>query len=207
MHHQPPGNCNYAGMFIIWDRMFGTFQPEVVRKDLFGLAKQPMTFNAAKLNVNHFTTMANIGARDPPHSKRRTWWYRCTSRRVPARWTFRLSALFEKLPPLKRDVRHEGPKRKKWNGARRMGAVASLLVVVLAVCALYGTVEVLLHAKTLHMADGVAACVAAALLMSFIGQICDQHPGWAELASVLGVGSAVALVYIVRQRPVAAFFE
>ena len=59
MHHQPPGNCNYAGMFIIWDRMFGTFQPEVVRKDLFGLAKQPMTFNAAKLNVNHFTTMAN----------------------------------------------------------------------------------------------------------------------------------------------------
>mmetsp|Transcript_34937 Transcript_34937/g.93463 ORF Transcript_34937/g.93463 Transcript_34937/m.93463 type:complete len:98 (-) Transcript_34937:934-1227(-) len=33
MHHRPPGNCNYAGMLIIWDRMFGTkgflvlFQP------------------------------------------------------------------------------------------------------------------------------------------------------------------------------------
>ncbi len=28
MHHRPPGNCNYAGVLIIWDRMFGTFYNE-----------------------------------------------------------------------------------------------------------------------------------------------------------------------------------
>lgn len=28
MHHHPPGNCNYGGVFIIWDRIFGTFQSE-----------------------------------------------------------------------------------------------------------------------------------------------------------------------------------
>ena len=35
MHHRPPGNCNYAGVFIIWDRIFGTYQAEVVRKEVF----------------------------------------------------------------------------------------------------------------------------------------------------------------------------
>ena len=25
MHHRPPGNCNYAGALIIWDRMFDTY--------------------------------------------------------------------------------------------------------------------------------------------------------------------------------------
>ncbi|RYH29427.1 fatty acid hydroxylase family protein [archaeon] len=28
MHHRPPGNCNYAGVLIVWDRLFGTFEPE-----------------------------------------------------------------------------------------------------------------------------------------------------------------------------------
>mmetsp|Transcript_7903 Transcript_7903/g.13347 ORF Transcript_7903/g.13347 Transcript_7903/m.13347 type:complete len:574 (+) Transcript_7903:35-1756(+) len=28
MHHRPPGNCNYAGVFIVWDRLFGTFLSE-----------------------------------------------------------------------------------------------------------------------------------------------------------------------------------
>ncbi len=41
MHHRPPGNCNYAGMFILWDRMFGTYEVELERKDYYGLAKQP----------------------------------------------------------------------------------------------------------------------------------------------------------------------
>lgn len=28
MHHRPPGNCNYAGVLIVWDRLFGTFEAE-----------------------------------------------------------------------------------------------------------------------------------------------------------------------------------
>lgn len=28
VHHRPPGNCNYAGFLIVWDRLFGTFTPE-----------------------------------------------------------------------------------------------------------------------------------------------------------------------------------
>eukprot|EP00662_Eupelagonemidae_sp_cell21_P003768 gene3768-65181_t len=29
MHHRPPGNCNYAGVLIVWDRMFGTYSEEM----------------------------------------------------------------------------------------------------------------------------------------------------------------------------------
>ena len=32
MHHRPPGNCNYGGLLIVWDRVFGTYQAETVRK-------------------------------------------------------------------------------------------------------------------------------------------------------------------------------
>ena len=60
MHHRPPGNRNYGGLLVIWDRMFGTYQPELVRKDHFGLAKQPQTFDPIKLNTQHFSTMANV---------------------------------------------------------------------------------------------------------------------------------------------------
>ena len=51
MHHRPPGNCNYAGVLIIWDRIFGTYKAEDARKDLYGLARQPNPFNLLTLNV------------------------------------------------------------------------------------------------------------------------------------------------------------
>jgi hypothetical protein len=35
----PPGNCNYAGVLIIWDRIFGTFVAEDAQRDLYGLAQ------------------------------------------------------------------------------------------------------------------------------------------------------------------------
>ena len=33
VHHRPGGECNYAGVLIIWDRLFGTFVPENERRD------------------------------------------------------------------------------------------------------------------------------------------------------------------------------
>mmetsp|Transcript_34940 Transcript_34940/g.93472 ORF Transcript_34940/g.93472 Transcript_34940/m.93472 type:complete len:352 (-) Transcript_34940:11-1066(-) len=61
MHHRPPGNCNYAGMLIIWDRMFGTYVPEVVRQDVYGLHPQPNTFDPVKLNAAHLVEMSQLG--------------------------------------------------------------------------------------------------------------------------------------------------
>jgi len=39
---------NYAGVFIIWDRLFGTFEPEV-EKPIYGLIKNVKTFNPIKI--------------------------------------------------------------------------------------------------------------------------------------------------------------
>ncbi len=44
---------NYAGIFIIWDRLLGTFEPEEERVK-FGLTKDMPDFNPLRIAVNHF---------------------------------------------------------------------------------------------------------------------------------------------------------
>lgn len=58
-HHIYPGNCNYAGVLIIWDRLFGTFEQEPDRKGVegvpfdpnYGTAQQMSTFNGVEMNL------------------------------------------------------------------------------------------------------------------------------------------------------------
>ncbi|MFE3025943.1 sterol desaturase family protein [Nocardia tengchongensis] len=47
---------NYAGILIIWDRMFGTFQPELHRPT-YGLTKPVGTYNLLTLQYGEFATM------------------------------------------------------------------------------------------------------------------------------------------------------
>eukprot|EP00438_Fugacium_kawagutii_P024048 Skav212911 [mRNA] locus=scaffold374:190661:191473:- [translate_table: standard] len=58
MHHRPPGNCNYAGVLIVWDRLFGTYSVETERLDHYGLAQPSRTFNVLELNMQHWRKMA-----------------------------------------------------------------------------------------------------------------------------------------------------
>ncbi|MEU6583585.1 sterol desaturase family protein [Nocardia sp. NPDC046763] len=44
---------NYAGILIIWDRMFGTFQPEIHRPT-YGLTKPVGTYNLLKLQYREY---------------------------------------------------------------------------------------------------------------------------------------------------------
>jgi sterol desaturase/sphingolipid hydroxylase (fatty acid hydroxylase superfamily) len=48
---------NYAGMLIIWDRMFGTFQPEI-RRPTYGLTVPVETYNPIKLEYGAFARIA-----------------------------------------------------------------------------------------------------------------------------------------------------
>jgi sterol desaturase/sphingolipid hydroxylase (fatty acid hydroxylase superfamily) len=48
---------NYAGMFIIWDRMFGTFEPEGERV-VYGLTKNIHTFNPVTIAFHEWVDMA-----------------------------------------------------------------------------------------------------------------------------------------------------
>ena len=61
VHHGSNRYClnkNYAGVLIIWDRMFGTFEWE--REDekiVYGLVDQPQFFNPAKHQVSSYVAI------------------------------------------------------------------------------------------------------------------------------------------------------
>ena len=48
---------NHAGVFIIWDRMFGTFQEEE-EKPTYGITKQTASWNPVWVNLQHYVEMA-----------------------------------------------------------------------------------------------------------------------------------------------------
>ncbi|KAM3724530.1 Alkylglycerol monooxygenase [Dirofilaria immitis] len=56
VHHGRNPYCidrNYGAVFIIWDKMFGTFEPErQLEKPVFGIIKQEMTFNQIYLQFH-----------------------------------------------------------------------------------------------------------------------------------------------------------
>ncbi|PQJ74542.1 sterol desaturase family protein [Polaribacter gangjinensis] len=47
---------NHAGIFIIWDRMFGTFEPEI-EKPVYGLVKNIHTYNPVKVAFKEWIQM------------------------------------------------------------------------------------------------------------------------------------------------------
>jgi sterol desaturase/sphingolipid hydroxylase (fatty acid hydroxylase superfamily) len=49
---------NYAGILIIWDRMFGSFQPELYRPH-YGLTKPVNTFNIWKLQTREYVAIVH----------------------------------------------------------------------------------------------------------------------------------------------------
>lgn len=76
-HHRPPGNCNYGGVLILWDRLFGTFIAESslgqensintekdVKTDfkrgiIYGLSKPLVSYDPVKANIQHLINLSN----------------------------------------------------------------------------------------------------------------------------------------------------
>ena len=48
---------NYGGILIVWDKLFGTFEPEV-RRIRYGLTKNIRTFNPARIGYHEFVDIA-----------------------------------------------------------------------------------------------------------------------------------------------------
>lgn len=51
-------DCNYAGILIVWDRLFGTFVPETHRPT-YGLTHQVDTYNLLKLQYGEYARIAH----------------------------------------------------------------------------------------------------------------------------------------------------
>ena len=67
---------NHAGSLIIWDKMFGTFQPEE-EKPTYGITKPINSWNAVFANVSHYVEMGK------------------DLKRIPS-WTDKIKYLFKK---------------------------------------------------------------------------------------------------------------
>ena len=51
---------NYAGIFIVWDKMFGTFQPELDDEDIrYGVVKNLGTYNPLRIAFHEWISIAN----------------------------------------------------------------------------------------------------------------------------------------------------
>lgn len=52
-------DCNHAGVFIIWDRIFGTFSEELIEKDqpVYGLTVNIETHNPIKVATHEYTAI------------------------------------------------------------------------------------------------------------------------------------------------------
>jgi len=60
---------NYAGILIIWDRMFGTFQPELDAEPCrYGLVKNMATFNLLRVAFHEWAGIAQDVVRHPRHA-------------------------------------------------------------------------------------------------------------------------------------------
>lgn len=58
---------NYAGILIVWDRLFGTFEPERERV-VYGLTSNIATHNPARVAFHEFAAIARDVVRDPRHT-------------------------------------------------------------------------------------------------------------------------------------------
>ncbi|MBV7255936.1 sterol desaturase family protein [Pacificimonas sp. WHA3] len=100
VHHATNPQCldrNYAGMFIIWDRLFGTFTPEPQDERLsYGIVKNLDTFNPLRVATHEWAGVAADVWHAPDWRSR--WYYltappgwshdgsRETSDSIRARW-------------------------------------------------------------------------------------------------------------------------
>lgn len=60
---------NYAGILIVWDRLFGTFQPELDEEPCrYGIVKNLGTFNIVRVAFHEWMAMLQDVARQPRHA-------------------------------------------------------------------------------------------------------------------------------------------
>lgn len=90
---------NYAGILIIWDRLFGTFQPELDEEPCrYGLVKNLATFNILRVAFHEWMAIATDLVREPRHAL--GWLFgppgwspdgsRQTSREIKQAWASRI---------------------------------------------------------------------------------------------------------------------
>jgi alkylglycerol monooxygenase len=144
---------NYAGIFIIWDRLFGTFEPEA-QEPVYGLVKPLGSFNPLWANLHRWVEIVGMARRTHRlGDKLRTWV-------APPEWRPADLGGAVVVPEPNRD----GPTLVAAPNRARDRWVAASFVVVLA------AVSWFIHAAGAHTAPlALVAAAGAAILAAVVG--------------------------------------
>lgn len=166
---------NFAGMLIIWDRMFGTFEPEVA-PPVYGLTKPLRSWNPLWANVHVFGEIA------AKLRAARTWGERWRAVLGHPGWV--PSALGNRIVPSPVSPESFHKYDPEVPGDLRRYAVAQFLAVLLA------SVAVLNAAASLPPATLLAATFYVLLSLGNIGGILEARAwsGPSEIARLLILG-------------------
>jgi sterol desaturase/sphingolipid hydroxylase (fatty acid hydroxylase superfamily) len=181
MHHRPPGDCNYGGVFIIWDRMFGSYMCENITgsKDYYGLSGPTATFDTVELNVQHVRRMKLIPG---------TWWKRITTKRRNTDWTCRPWRLVEPLPPPPKE--QHGEVRVKYQGAR-LGLGAQVLSFTILLAGVVRLVHLLAVNSLSDLNKGLGVLFVVSSL-SLLGRFLDTGSWLLASAATAAAGVGIA---------------
>jgi sterol desaturase/sphingolipid hydroxylase (fatty acid hydroxylase superfamily) len=174
MHHRPPGNCNYAGVLIVWDRMFGTFVAEKKQMNYYGLAKQYNTFDPAWANVEHIKRQLSVV------SKRKnthicSYATQFCRKRVHHPLVFQPMNLFNTIhpnPSVLWTLPQGEPKRKKLHSVRT-NACLTVYIVLQFIFTLGLSIGTLMAAKHFTTAERVVVCATLIASFSSYGRLLD----------------------------------
>lgn len=163
---------NHAGALIIWDRMFGTFQPEEERPT-YGITKPINSWNAVWANMSHYAEMGQ------------------DLKQIP-KWSDRFKYLFKKpgwLPDYMGGYRAAPAVDKSSYRKYDTPSGASLNWYVLfqyALC-LVGTSLFLFNASKVNLPEKIFIAVLVSIVVVNCGVLFEQRPWvkWAEWARII----------------------
>ncbi|GAA5524700.1 hypothetical protein Maes01_01257 [Microbulbifer aestuariivivens] len=161
---------NYGGVFIIWDRLFGTYQEELDGEPcIYGVRKPLNTFDPLAANLQHYKRMAL----DAWHT--RSWWDKLTL--WFRRTGYRPADAEAAMPLPSTDLAQFQRYDPKISAGQRFYALAQHVVYSGATLALLWYAAQLSYGQLL----GAVALLGAGLAIN--GRILDGHPlaGRAEL--------------------------
>jgi alkylglycerol monooxygenase len=173
---------NYGGIFIVWDRLFGTYEDEV-EKPVFGVRGGLGTFDPIAANLSYYVAMADLCWRaEDLRDKIRVWF-------APPGWA----------PP---NLRRAGPEAPYDLKAIRLydppaGRAASILVLVALIAMIGATAAFLTVGPQLPLANAFGVFLSLAAALWAMGSLLDRRISIAETLYVFAAAvasSAYALV-------------
>ena len=180
---------NYAGVFIIWDRLFGTFEPEV-EEPVYGITKPLASWNPVWANLHLI--------RDIVRNARRATRWRDRLRIVFGRPGWKPAALGPSEVP--RPVTPETYRKYDPIVPRSLKAYATIQFAVIVVASTW----LLAKAAALPVMQVMAGVFYLVLALSNIGAILEGR-SWAALSEfvrLLALGAAVAVLVAAGRGPV-----